>query len=85
MAKKKREECIVCGRIIGTATGWDQSDAYEMTFYDFIPITTCQLPTGDISIRFEKGIVEAFNDDGTIKTSTDLIDSIKHLPIKRTG
>lgn len=69
----------VCGRRIGTATGWDQYDLFLFQLYNFIPYEGCLLPKGDICINFETGTVELYAADGTVIHRVDLIESIKEL------
>lgn len=84
MSKDKRAEWTVCGRAIGTATGWDQSDTFAMMLYDFEPAEGCKIPKGVVLFRFENGTVETHNDDGSIALQLDMIDALKDLPISRT-
>lgn len=73
MAKKKRSDCTVLGRNIGTATGWDQVDTFVMMLHDFEPVDGVDLPSGDINIDFEKGVVVAFDDDANVISSKDIV------------
>ena len=81
--KKEMIDWTVCGRAIGRASGWDQSDTFAMMLYDFEPISGYKGPSGDVLFRFENGTIESFNKDGSVKESADLIDSIKNLPVNR--
>ena len=81
---QERTTWIVCGRVIGTATGWDQSDTFVMTLYDFEPVGDCKIPKGEILFRFENGTAEQIGEDGEISFSIDLIDAIKDCSIERT-
>lgn len=63
----------VCGRAIGTATGWDQIDTFTIVLYEFIPAEGLELPTGDASIDFESGKMETFDDEGVCLESVDFI------------
>src|SRR5580692_4756337 len=81
MEKTDRMDWIVCGRKIGTASGWDQSDTFCCTLFEFIPADGVALPEGDISIHFESGAVETYGEDGEPTISIDLIGAIGHLPI----
>ena len=83
--KNTLTEWIVCGRMIGSASGWDQSETFMMTLYDFSPLAGYRGPSGDVLFKFENGTIEAFNEDGSIKESVDLIDAIRGLPVARTN
>lgn len=81
MVEESRMDWVVCGRKIGTGTGWDQSDNFALMIYDFEPVEGCSLPKADcITIHFEHGTVETHKDDGEVDVSVDLIDAIKDLP-----
>jgi hypothetical protein len=84
MAKKEMQDWIICGRAVGRASGWDQNDTFSMTLYDFEPAPKYEGPSGDISIRFENGTIEVYNEDGSVKVSADLIDAIKNCAVART-
>lgn len=73
MAKEKRVDWTVLGRVIGTATGWDQCDTFVMMLYDFEPANDVDLPAGDINIDFENGVVETFNEEGKVVLSKDIV------------
>jgi hypothetical protein len=73
MSKEKRVDWTVLGRVIGTATGWDQVDTFVMMLYDFEPAVDVDLPTGDINIDFENGVVETFDDAGKVTSSKDIV------------
>lgn len=74
---------IVCGRAIGTATGWDQGDTFAMTLYGFEPSDGYAGPVGDILFSFENGTIESFDDDGNVVSCVDLIDAVKGCPVER--
>lgn len=84
MAENEMQDWIVCGRAIGRCSGWDQSDTFAMTLYDFEPAAGYEGPRGEVVFRFENGTIESFNDDGSVKLSCDMIDAIKNLPVART-
>ena len=73
---------VVCGRLIGRATGWDQSDTFSMTLYDFQPHElTKGLKPGTLFVNFESGVLEVYSeDDKAPPLSCDLIDAIKDCP-----
>ncbi len=85
MAAKKDEplEWIVMGRVIGTATGWDQSSDWDMQLYNFVPATTCPtLIAGDPCIMFEQGRICYYDDQGQETLTLDLIDATMHAERK---
>lgn len=69
----KRVDWTVLGRVIGTATGWDQADTFVMMLYEFEPADDVDLLAGDINIDFEKGVVEAFDDEGNVTSTKDIV------------
>lgn len=73
----------VLGRVIGTATDWDQADTYVLQLYNFVPAVGVDLPDGCVTIGLESGKVESFDDKGRVIASKDLIDAVKHLPVVR--
>lgn len=84
MARLKRQDWVVCGRAIGSATGWDQSDTFGLMLYNFKPAPGYSGPTGEtVVFHFERGTIESFKGDGTVKESVDLIDAIKDAPRAR--
>jgi hypothetical protein len=84
-AEDNRHPWVVCGRAIGTATGWDQADAFAMQLYDLRPAEGLSIPPGDYTICFESGKIEGGWDaaSGEATISIDLIDAIKDLPVSR--
>ena len=71
----------VAGRCIGTATGWDQADTFDMTIYGLVGDPAYAGPTGDVVISFERGYVESYDDKGSVQVRVDLIDAIKNCPV----
>lgn len=84
MAKDEMVDWIVCGRAVGRASGWDQSDTFTLMLHDFEPADGCVIPPGTPVFRFENGTVETYNDDGSVAWSMDLIGAICGLPVART-
>jgi hypothetical protein len=82
--KKEMQDWIICGRKIGRASGWDQSDTFTMMLYDFEPAPRYTGPQGDVCFRFENGTIESYNEDGTVKVSADLLKALQHLEVDRT-
>jgi len=77
MAKTERLSWIVCGRQIGSASGWDQADTFVIQLYDFEPGEGYVGPSGDcVAIDFENVTIETFDNAGERVISVDLIDAI---------
>jgi len=70
----ERSEWAILGRIVGTATGWDQAGAFSIYVYDLEPVPGLGIPAGDVVIDFEAGWIEA----GDHKA--DLIEALRGLP-----
>lgn len=79
----QRVDCIICGRKIGTATGWDQADTFVMTLYGLIGSPEYMGPHGDVSIDFECGMIDLHDDEGVIIQSADLIVATQGCQIVR--
>jgi hypothetical protein len=79
---EKSKPWTVCGRAIGTATGWDQDDTFIVTFYNLVAGPGYTGPVGNtVSFNFEKGLIENYDDvAGTVVQSVDLISAIKDCP-----
>jgi len=62
----------IMGRLVGTATGWDQSGDTSMQFYDFEPAIGVSVPmdTNLITWDYLTGTVEFYNHDGTVVLAT---------------
>ena len=83
MTKKKEcTEWTICGRAVGRASGWDQSDTFAMMLYDFDPAPGYAGPSGDVLFNFEAGTIESFNKDGSVKASVDLLGALYNLPLR---
>lgn len=77
----KTQMWTICGRKIGTATDWDQADTMVFQLYGFKPGDHYKGPIGDcISLDFERGLIEVYDDDGEVIEKRDLIESIKDCP-----
>lgn len=75
----KRTDWVMLGRLIGTATGWDQGDTFALSLYDFEPAEGVCLPKGDPYINFESGVIEYWSDDGQVVVYRfDLIDVLQN-------
>lgn len=75
----ERLDWELMGRLIGTATGWDQHDTWIMMLYDFEPLEGLALPSGDVTFDFERGTATTYNDDGVATDVVDFLDAISHL------
>jgi hypothetical protein len=74
---KNRQEWIVCGRLIGTATSWDDGGGIDIVLHDFEPAEKVSLPPAkSIIILFEEGLIEAYEENGQVIQSFDLIDTL---------
>lgn len=83
--KETPMDWIVCGRAIGKASGWDQSDTFELMLYDFEPALGVDIPASEcLTFRFENGTIEKYADNGEIVWSADLIDTLRDAKVERT-
>lgn len=77
------EDCtdLIClGRIIGTCTGWDQSDLDSFTFYDFEPIAGSGIEAAScIEVGYVTGMLRRYDGDKVL-SSHDLVELVKDLP-----
>jgi hypothetical protein len=80
MAKERRLPWTLLGRLIGTASGWDQADTFVMQLYDFEPAKGVDLPSGTISVNFESGLVETWDEEGKPITSRDVVEALSTVP-----
>jgi len=70
----------VMGRVVGTASGWDQADTFEMVLYDFVPLEGLPLPRGDfVNFNFETGLVSKYDDTGKPTDVVDFVEAVAHL------
>lgn len=75
----KRVEFTVLGRVIGTATGWDELGGSDIILYDFLPSVETELPAGDLCVLFEKGIFEMHDDAGNLTFTSDIIGELRNV------
>lgn len=75
------KDWIVCGRLIGRASGWDQSDTFAMMVYDLEGAASYAGPQGDVLIDFQRGSIESFDADGNVLGSVDLISAISSTDV----
>ena len=70
-------EWVVLGRVVGTASGWDQADTFVMQLYDFKPSVGVNLPASDcITFDFDNGLAQTYDDNGNVTHSSDIIESL---------
>ncbi len=90
MAKNERSEWTVLGRVVGTATGWDQIDDSIIILYGYepsaamsvhFPIDLTAKPL-DLGVDFENGWLETYADDGEVVTKVDIFEALAALPRK---
>lgn len=81
---QEKVDWTICGRRIGRASGWDHGDTWAMQIYDLEPGPGYKGPVaGCINIDFENGKIEAYDNEGGIVASCDLIEAIIECPIDR--
>jgi len=79
----ERAACIILGRNIGTATGWDgdeDSDNIVILFYEFQPAAGIDLPPGDLVIDFDAGLAETHDENGDVLISKDIVTVLANIP-----
>lgn len=77
-----KNDVIIMGVTIGTATGWDEVDVAFLTFYDFEPNMTfghaIKGPYHEmyesIGINFQTGEIECYQGDKVILSTTMSLD-----------
>lgn len=79
----KRMDWTICGRKIGTATGWDQHDTFIIGLSDFVAGPGYKGPSGMITFNFERGYIETYDDNGELVDQADLITAIQDCPEDR--
>lgn len=80
-AKPELQDWVICGRLIGQASGWDQADTWVLQLYDFVPHTDYRGPASDcVCFNFENGTIETFDDSGETLARSDLMDALANLP-----
>lgn len=82
MRDATRENFVVLGRTVGTASGFDLDDGY-LVLYDFEPAPGVPWPTTPcLSIQYSTGAVQAFDDDGnSVGHELDAIKTLADVPI----
>jgi hypothetical protein len=78
----KRCPWRLLGRVVGTATGWDQVDHDEIALYDFepCPFLVPWLPKGDVSFNWTEGLAKYYDPDtGDVKQRVDLIPILAQM------
>ena len=78
----EREEYTILGRLLGTATGWDQADDWAITLYDFEPAEGVMLPKcRTLFIAYDTGSLIPQDIDGDpIVKPLDLVEFCGKLP-----
>lgn len=81
----ERTKWTVCGRLVGTATGWDQGDTFVMQIYNFEPAPGWKGPgaTECLSFDFERGLVQTWGEGP--KETVDLITALQDCVPDQTG
>lgn len=82
-AVDKPQDWIVCGRLIGTATGWDLGDIFDMIIYNWEPAEPLREifgagPIDGASIHFEYGTITVDNgiDADPPRIQVDLVEAL---------
>lgn len=76
----KRINFPVLGRAIGTVTGWDEADDYCIILHNFIPSAGLPMPTGELVINYDRGLIQTFGDGGVETFQADMVEALRHLP-----
>jgi len=77
----ERSDCIILGRTIGTATGWDgDEENIVILLYEFQPAPGIDLPAGDVTIDFDAGLAETHDDHGEVLISKDIVTVLANVP-----
>lgn len=72
----------ICGRIVGTYTGWDYFGDCAYGFYDFVPNAACNIPACScLFVNYESGQLESQNDAGNSEWGVDLIIHLRDMPV----
>jgi hypothetical protein len=78
-----RLDYSICGRLVGTVTGWDYVNELVVQLYDLMPHPDYKGPSdGYVDFDFERGKIEARDEDGEVTASCDLIDAIKDCLVR---
>lgn len=76
-----KNNLIILGRMIGTHTGWDHVDTASFIFYDFEPVSEFNgslIAQGSIYVDYDLGKIEAYDDDGKVTYTIDIIEAIQN-------
>lgn len=72
-----RQSFILLGVKIGTGSGWDYAENVVWWIYDFEPASGISLPKcGLLNIDIHNGLFEAQAADGSIESSTSIVETI---------
>ncbi len=69
-----RLPAVVFGVTIGTCTGWDQVDDWAIVLYEFEPDKDNGIPAGDLTVDYERGLFQIFDDDSVEQYSDSIIE-----------
>lgn len=78
----RRMDVTICGRNIGTASGWDwdQAGNWSLNFYDYEPRDGVNIQkTGRLFVDFDTGTVAGYADDGEEEFNDDIVRHIAQL------
>lgn len=68
------------GRVIGTATGWDQTSDESFCLYDFEPAADFTFPASKcLDIDYTNGKFVSYDDDGVVLRSADILGLMKDV------
>lgn len=74
-----RFDVQVLGVTIGTADGWDEAGIPCLNFYNFQPSIVGLEPAECILLEYATGKLEAYNGEGEVAYSKDLLPLLKSL------
>lgn len=78
---EERMDVFACGRLLGTASGWDQAGDHDVQFYDFQPAPAVKLiATSCLVIEFENGRISWRDDVRGEHNDQDLVTVLADLP-----
>lgn len=78
-----RLEYTILGRLVGTASGWDQFSDWGMSLYDFDPVPGVAIPScSSLYFDSETGLMEAYDDDDRSIWKADAVSVLKVVPRK---
>lgn len=78
---ESRSEYKVLGRVVGTATGWDEvGDPGDIILYDLVanPMYP-DLPSGDVAFMMGTGVLESYDEEGEVTFTGDIITVLTNV------